>query len=406
MNALPQTRLCVLRDEDEVVRFRNELQVMSRSESNRMQTRLALFASGLAILIGWLILLLTRRLTGPMTDIAGEVARVAEGEWTRAVRHADREDEVGRIARAIEAMQIALIERDRMRQEMIRIDAINQRRLAMGEAIGRFESGIGDVMAKMGEAAEALANASDVVGRAARSAEKQADRIQQTTIATAQEATLVTGATLQLTRGIAEIESRLKSTRAAVETGEETTRAVEHDVLGLTRLAGEAEDALEVIQNLVADLAQGALSASLNAAQATGAGGFSGASGALARFTQQTAGAAERLGAAVAQVAAVAEVQARRIGDLGESFGRASRDTAEIAVVMAEQDAARRAISEGLASASGAMSGLNEAVNELRESLDGAERATQEVLRAARTMIADAQAIDSGLRSFVREVAA
>ncbi len=95
VNALPQTRLCVLRDEDEVVRFRNELQVMSRTESNRMQTRLAVFASGLAVLIGWLILLLTRRLTGPMTDIAGEVARVAEGEWTRAVRHAERADEVG-----------------------------------------------------------------------------------------------------------------------------------------------------------------------------------------------------------------------------------------------------------------------------------------------------------------------
>ncbi len=157
MNALPQTRLCVLRDEDEVVRFRNELQVMSRTESNRMQTRLAVFASGLAVLIGWLILLLTRRLTGPMTDIAGEVARVAEGEWTRAVRHADRADEVGRIARAIEAMQIALIERDRMRQEMVRIDAINQRRLAMGEAIGRLKTGIGDVMTKMGEAAEAWA---------------------------------------------------------------------------------------------------------------------------------------------------------------------------------------------------------------------------------------------------------
>ncbi len=52
------------------------------------------------------------------------------------------------------------------------------------------------------------------------------------------------------------------------------------------------------------------------------------------------------------------------------------------------------------------MSGLNEAVNELRESLQGAETATQDVLRAARTMISDAQAIDSGLRSFVREVAA
>lgn len=404
--SLPQTRLCLLRNESEVAEFRNELQVMSNSETSRMQTQLALFASALAILIGGLILLLTRRLTGPLTDIAGEVSLVAEGEWTRAVRHAERADEVGRIARAIEAMQIALIERDRMRQEMVRIDAINQRRLAMGEAIGRFETGIGDVMAKMGEAAEALGRASMAIGTAARSAERQADRIQQTTLATAQEATIVTGATLQLTRGLAEIETRLRSTRAAVESGEETTRAAGHDVLDLSRLAGEAEQALGHIQSLVADLAQGALSVSLDTAAQAGTGGFRGAAVALSRFTGETAAAAERLGAAVARVAAVAETQARRIGDLGEHFERASRDTAEIAVVMAEQDAARRSISEGLASASSAMSGLTEAVEELRASLQGAEGATAEVLRAARTMIADAQAIDSGLRSFVREVAA
>jgi methyl-accepting chemotaxis protein len=404
--SLPQTRLCILRDDDEVVRFRNELKVLSESETTRMQTRLGFFASGLAILIGGLILLLTRRLTGPMTDMAGEVARVAEGEWTRAVRHADRADEVGRIARAIEAMQIALIERDRMRQEMIRIDAINQRRLAMGAAVGRFESGIGDVMAKMGEAAEALGRSGEAIGQAARSAEEHANRIQQKTLAGAQEATFATGATLQLTRGIAEIEQRLKSTRAAVETGGETARAAGLDLEGLTRLAGEAEDALEEIQGLVADLAQGALSASMEATRVAGSTGFSTAAGALARFTAETAGAAERLGAAVAQVTAVAELQAERISALGETFGQASRDTAEMAVVMAEQDAARRSISEGLAGASGAMTGLNEAVEELRLSLQGAAGATQDVLRVARTMIADAQAIDTGLRSFVREVVA
>ncbi|MFN7321990.1 MAG: hypothetical protein ACK5TM_13320, partial [Methylobacterium sp.] len=99
-------------------------------------------------------------------------------------------------------------------------------------------------------------------------------------------------------------------------------------------------------------------------------------------------------------------LQARRIGDLGETFERASRDTAEIAVVMAEQDAARRSVSERLACGSTARSGLYEAVDELRVSLHGAEEATEEVLRAARMMITDAQTIDNGLRSFVREVAA
>ncbi len=406
VSSLPQTRVCVLRDEDEVVRFRNELRVMNESETSRMQKRLAVFASGLAILIGWLILLLTRQLTGPMTDIAGEVARVAEGEWTRAVRHADRADEVGRIARAIEAMQIALIERDRMRQEMIRIDAINQRRLALGEAIGRFEGGVGVMMAKMGAAAEALSQAGEAIDQSARAVEEQANRIQQKTLAGAQDATLATGATMQLSRGIAEIETRLKSTRVAVETGGKTARAAEHDGRDLSRLAEEAEAAIETIQTLVADLAQGALSASMDAAQAAGSGGYSAAATALARFTTETAGAADRLGAAVAQVAAVAALQVQRISNLGETFGRASRDTAEIAVVMAEQDAARRAIAEGLAGASSAMTGLNEAVEELRASLQGAEGATQDVLRVARSMVADAQAIDSGLRSFVREVAA
>jgi hypothetical protein len=89
-----------------------------------------------------------------------------------------------------------------------------------------------------------------------------------------------------------------------------------------------------------------------------------------------------------------------------ETFGQAARETDTIALVMAEQDAARRSISDGLASASSAMTGLNDAVSELRRSLVGAETATADVVKTARRIISDAQAIDQGLRSFVREIAA
>lgn len=405
--SLPQTSLCILRDESDVLRFRDELQALSVAETSRMQVRLGLFALGLAVLIGWLIIMLTRRLTGPLTDIAGEVGRIADGNWTAAVQHVGRPDEVGRIARAIEAMQFALIERDRMRQEMIRIDAINQRRLAMGDAVSRFESGMDDVMGKMSDAATALARASDAIRQAARSAEAQADRIQETSVATANEASLVTGATIQLTRGMAEIDQRLKSARAIVDAGEESAREAGHQVTDITRLAREAEDAISAVQGLVADLSSKALAASLDAAASGDGGqGYRPAAGALSKLAGETTSAASRISDAIVELAKVANGTAERLDGMCETFGQAARETDTIALVMAEQDAARRSISDGLASASSAMTGLNEAVSELRRSLVGAETATADVVKTARRIIADAQAIDQGLRSFVREIAA
>ncbi|MBN8534222.1 MAG: methyl-accepting chemotaxis protein [Rhizobiales bacterium] len=405
--SLPQTSLCILRDESDVLRFRDELQVLSVAETSRMQVRLGLFALGLAILLGWLIVMLTRRLTGPLTDIAGEVGRIADGNWTAAVQHVGRADEVGRIARAIEAMQFALIERDRMRQEMIRIDAINQRRLAMGEAVSRFEAGMDDVMGKMHDAAVALTRASDAIGRAARSAEAQADRIQATSVTTATEASLVTGATIQLTRGMAEIDQRLRSARAIVDAGEVSAREAGHRVIDITRLAREAEDAISAVQGLVADLSSKALAASLDAAAAGESGrGYSPASGALSKLAGETSSAASRISDAISELAKVADGAAERLDGMCETFGLAARETDNIALVMAEQDAARRSISDGLASASSAMTGLSDAVSELRFSLVGAENATSDVVKTARSIIADAQAIDQSLRSFVREISA
>lgn len=405
--SLPMTRLCVFREAEDINRFRDELQVLSASETDGMQVRLALFAAGLATLIGWLILSLTRRLTGPLTDIAVEVDRVAGGDFTTGVRHAGRADEVGRIARAIESMQYSLIERDRMRSEMARIDAINQRRLTMGSAISRFETGMSDVMQKISEAAKALHRAGTVMSQAARIAEEQADRIHATTITTATEASAVTGATVLLSRGIQELSQHLRSTVAIVESSDLRARETREDVSQIARLAHEAEDALSHIQQQVADMSRDVLQASIEAAAPSRSdGGFLGAAQGLAALTAQTGRATARIGEVIAHVGQVADTASGRLTTMRESFGQAQRDAAEMAVVMAEQDAARRAISDGLAGASLAMADLNESVDALRKSMSSAQRATDDVIDVARTILSDAQAIDNGLRSFVREVAA
>jgi chromosome segregation ATPase len=302
-------------------------------------------------------------------------------------------------------MQIALLERDRMRQEMARIDAINQRRLQMGDAFGRFENSIASVMQKISAAGYALTRAGKAMDEAACSTANHAERIHAKTLATATEASTLTGATLVLSRGLDEIESRLRTARSMVDLGEESARVTGQDVQSIQMLAREAEVALAAIRQQSDDLSRAALRASIRAVDQGESGqGFLSAQTHVARLTDDATEAAGRVAAAINRVNDVADKAAARLQAMSAHLHEAARETSEMFVVMAEQDAARRSLGDGLAGASQAMADLNQAVVDLRESLGHAQRATDEVIMTARNIFSDAKEIDLSLRSFLSEV--
>jgi methyl-accepting chemotaxis protein len=404
---LPLTELCIFRSDNDVHQFREELRAVSGAELSRMESQLALLATAIALAIGVVILILTRRLTGPLTDLSRAVSQVAHGDFTIAIPHAGRADEIGQIGSALTRMQIALLERDRMRQEMARIDAINQRRLQMGDAFGRFENGIASVMQKISAAGYALTRAGQAMDEAARSTASHAERIHAKTIATATEASTLTGATLVLSQGLDEIEQRLRAARSMVDLGEESARMTGQDVQSIQELAREAEAALAAIRQQSGDLTRAALRASIRAMDQGESGReFLAAQNHLARLTEDATEAAGRIADAITKVTDVADNAAARLQSMTSHLGQAARETSEMFVVMAEQDAARRSLGDGLAGASQAMADLNEAVEDLRESLGLAQRATDDVISTARRIFSDAQEIDQSLRSFLREVVA
>jgi methyl-accepting chemotaxis protein len=92
---------------------------------------------------------------GPLRQLESSVDRISAGDYTDQVAGQSREDEIGRIAKAIVGLQSTLTEADRLRAEN---EARNEARLkraeAMSEAVETFQSRADTLLTDVRKAAE------------------------------------------------------------------------------------------------------------------------------------------------------------------------------------------------------------------------------------------------------------
>ena len=397
--ALASLRLCVLHAAEEIAQFRREIEAIGTE--HRAAAIRVLMAIGLGLILA-LMLVIARfagRVTAPLRAITGAVDRISDGEWRVEVPHAARADEIGTIARAVGTLQASLVERDRLRQEMARIDAINQRRLVLDGAVSRFEDGISVVLRNIGSTLQALALTADALSAAARQTRRQAEAILSASEHSASRATEASSATDSLDEGIREIVDRIRSTAEAVHAGEDRVREMESRLASATPLRGEAESALAGLQSLLADLNTEALRLAGRAARGEGAD-------APVDFATRSLVLRDALESALGGLREAFDRAEQEAAQTRGLLGSAYAETRAIAVVAEEQRGVASAIREGLEAAASALAGLDGAVLELRRSVEQAQEASTDFVQSARKMAEDAQSIDAGIRSFVRDVAA
>ncbi len=398
--------ICVVYPTVEVTRFRDEITQIGDEYAAGMNRTMALAGLATLLLVSGAAFWLSRRMTRPLMQLSKAVTEVARGEWQVVVPHVRRLDEIGRIARSVSSMQSALAERERMKQEMIRIDVINQRRLHLDGVVTKFESGLSNVMRDMGETVGVLARSNQMMERAARQAESYAEQIRSTSLATASNTSLVGRATLELSNAIRDVGRRVKATSGAFSETEAQTQGVEAKLSEITAAAGEVEAGLSLMQDAIADIGKIGLGTSLEAAQSAHPGRVAPLAISISGLAQNAGQAANSILQHMALLVQKAEEANLAMGGVKGVLGRAYREVSAISVAVEEQNATAREIFEGLANASMALSALAEAVDSLRENMSEAHGASTEFFNTTHRMAEDAKAIDRSLRIFVREAVA
>ena len=399
--------ICVMHADTEIERLSAQIMSIGREQFARTQKTLTSIGSLSVVLIMLLLIMLVRRLTRPLSEITQAVDQVARGEWRVEVRHINRRDEIGKIARAVSAMQVSLAERDRMRQEMVRIDAINQRRLVLDTAVACFEDGMAVVMKNISDTVHVLAESNEMLDLAARQADLQAEKIRNTSVVTASRTTMASKTTAELSRTIRAIGERVRNAGSSVHQSEAHARVAESKLGEVTSVAREVEDAIGALQGLVADLGHLSLKASMEAVASGEAGRvFSPLAQSVNALSLKATDATDVIIRELARLGEIADDAHEEIGEVKDVLGNALRETREISVAVEEQDAATREIAEGLTNSASALLGLAEAVDHLRASMASAHEASTEFVLTARRIAEDAKSIDGSIRTFVRDVVA
>jgi methyl-accepting chemotaxis protein len=332
-------------------------------EEGRRYTYMAAGVGLLGLVLVWFVLvLLTAR---PLSRLARSMQRLARGDAEVEITEADRADQVGEMARAVEVFKTNLANSNRLMEQALE----GARRTAVvtnqaSQAIGQVSDGAMTQLAELRQVSDALSHTADAVADVGRSTQQARD--------TASEAQSLLGESLEKVRQLIE-----------------TVDAVGEDTERVTRIAGT-----------IAKIATQTNILAINAAiEAARAGEHGRGLAVVAEEVRALAANTEALAQEIADVVLAAGRRTREgagtaaaVGEAMDDFerltGESARLAAAIAVAMEEQQVTVGSLDERVATLTRIGQSNATAAEEITVTMIDLSRLAAESRRAVESMAA------------------
>ena len=343
-------------------------------------------------------LLVVRSVVRPLGATTRQMQALAEGRPDTVVTGADRLDEIGGMARALNVFRASMEARRQTEAETEAIRSVEAQNEGLRAMADTVEAETRQGIAMMSEQMDkVILGASQISSTADRlMAESASSRIEAG--AALESANAVAAATEELGASIGEITARLaeasKSTRNAAELGTIGREMIGALSQAVSRIGGVAR----LIGGIAGQTNPLALNATIKAARSDEAGkGFAVVAGEVKALTAQTAKATEEISREIAAVMHSTERAVAVVREMADAVGEVDQVTTAIAAAMEEQSAATREIASAVAQAAAASgrvaSGMDEVADASAESgreadaMRSSSSAAQSAVEAVRNTI-------------------
>lgn len=347
------------------------------------------------------------RVSKPLGNIESTMAGLAGGNLTVAIPHADRGDEIGKMARAVDVFkQNALrVKQMEMEQEAARVRGVQERKEAMNQMADNFEGSVKQIVDIVSSAATEMEATAKNVSAGAESTSTRTASLAQATSEASQNVGTVAAAAEELSSSIAEI------TRQVQKSAEVSIEAVRQADTANTTVKGLADGAQRIgdVVNLINDIAEQinllALNATIEAARAGDAGkGFAVVASEVKSLANQTAKATEDIGAQIRGIQAETGQAVEFIQSISKTINHISEISTAISAAVEEQGAATKEIARSVQMAAKNTSVVSDSVGEVSRSAQESGASASQMLSACADLARQSNVLNSEVDKFIHGI--
>ena len=362
----------------------------------------------LLIIVIAVILLSTRGMVSrPMTRVAGVITHLEQGNFDITIPYLDRSDEIGAIAKALEAFKEASegmqrAERDKREAEQHASESRNRTRLQMAD---EFEKSVGSIVVHVTGSAENMEQVSRQMRRAADESTQQAAVVADAANEASTNVQTVASASEELSASIQEISSQVaRSSQIASNAVDEASRA-NTMVTGLAEAAERIGQVVSLINDIAAQTNLLALNATIEAARAGEAGkGFAVVAQEVKNLANQTAKATDEIALQIGSIQSETHNTVDAIEKVTHTISSINEIASAIAAAVEQQGAATAEISGNVQQAAAGTNEVSSSIGIVRNTAQQTGEAASNVQSDATELAKQARNLDSEVKNFLNQL--
>ena len=361
------------------------------------------------LIIGVLFWVLNLFLTKPVNAMTSAMGRLADGDLEVSIPGAGNEDEIGKMASAVQifkenAIEVKRLEAEQAEQERIADEKKRQMMLVMAND---FEASVGGVVGTVSSAAtEMQASATSLSGTAEQTS-NQSNLVASAAEEASTNVQTVASAAEELSSSISEISRQVAQSTQIASAAVHEVDGANQKVQGLADAANKIGEVVALITDIADQTNLLALNATIEAARAGEAGkGFAVVASEVKNLANQTAKATEEISTQISGIQSATTQAVDAIHSIGGTINNINEITSAIAAAVEEQGAATQEIARNVEQAAAGTSEVSSNITNVNHAASETGESAQELLSAASELSVQSETLRSEVDRFLVNIRA